>query len=90
MRPCLRCAEDVLKGEGQAVVHITSAGHEIRFIHTECAVRGVVGSVGHQMKKCPCFGGTEEDPEGLSDREAAQMAMDYFHLHHVKQGVTDA
>ena len=44
-------------------------------LHYECAIRGVVGSVGHQRGTCSCFGGTEEDPPGLTKREAAIAAL---------------
>lgn len=90
MRPCLRCAEEVLKDEGRATYAITPGGGEVRFIHHECMLRMVIGSVGHQLKKCPCYGGTEEDPEDVTPREAARLAVEMFQLHHVKQGVTDA
>lgn len=43
-------------------------------MHRCCLLRSVVGSVGHIKKKCSCFGGTEEDPPGLSKYEAAQAA----------------
>lgn len=42
--------------------------------HIECAARQVFGSVGHQLKQCPCHGGTYGDPQGLSVREAARAA----------------
>ncbi len=38
----------------------------------------MIGSIGHQQKKCPCYGGSYEDPPEMSKREAAQLAVDYF------------
>ena len=43
-------------------------------LHRECAIRMVVGSVGHLLGQCSCFGGTREDPPALSTREAARKA----------------
>lgn len=44
-------------------------------LHVECMHREVNGSVGHQLKACPCFGGRFDDPPGLTMREAAQAAF---------------
>jgi len=51
--------------------------------HIDCFVRSVVGSVGHQNKRCSCFGGTEEDPPNLTKREAATAAVRLFHQNRV-------
>ncbi len=56
----------------------TSTGEN--FIHYECGIRGVVGSVGHQKGACSCYGGTEEDPPGMTKREAAVAATTYYHF----------
>lgn len=65
---CLYCGEGFADGDMGTV----SDG---RASHYECAMRGVVGSVGHQLKKCSCYGGTEEDPPGMTYREAARAAV---------------
>lgn len=49
-------------------------------MHYECGLRSAVGSIGHQQRRCFCFGGTEEDPPGLTRRQAATAAALYFHL----------
>lgn len=49
--------------------------------HHECTIRSVIGSLGHQQKKCSCHGGTEEDPEGMTRREAAIAAAEYHYKH---------
>ncbi len=46
-----------------------------RPMHYECFVRMLVGSVAHQTQRCSCFGGAEEDPPGLSKRDAARLAL---------------
>ena len=43
--------------------------------HFECFIRVIVGSVGHQRGTCSCYGGTDEDPPGLSIRDAARAAL---------------
>jgi hypothetical protein len=46
--------------------------------HLECAIRMLFGSLGHQQRACPCYGGHREDPPGLTTRRAAQAALAYF------------
>lgn len=48
------------------------------YMHYECAARAVIGSVGHIEGRCTCYGGTEEDPPGLTRREAAKAALGAF------------
>lgn len=48
--------------------------------HYECGLRAAIGSVGHQQHRCFCYGGTEEDPPGMTRRQAATAAALYFHL----------
>jgi hypothetical protein len=43
-------------------------------VHVECFVRQVIGSVAHQQRRCTCYGGHDEDPPGLSKRDAARLA----------------
>jgi hypothetical protein len=50
-------------------------------MHYFCGIRAVVGSIGHMKQECSCFGGTNEDPPGLSKREAARVAGEYFIVH---------
>jgi hypothetical protein len=68
---CLNCEEPVLPGEQDPHFHSQP-------MHKECGIRGVVGSVGHLQKKCSCYGGTEEDPPGMTKRQAAQAAAALF------------
>lgn len=50
--------------------------------HIECGLRSAAGSVGHQTRQCSCYGGTREDPPGMTRREAARAAMTYFQWWH--------
>jgi hypothetical protein len=46
--------------------------------HEACYLRGMVGSVGHQLGTCSCHGGGDGDPPGMSKREAARAAFQLF------------
>ena len=54
-------------------------------LHHECLIRTLHGSVGHQQGRCACCGGTEEDPPGLTRREAAIAAAIYAGQLHCNQ-----
>lgn len=69
MTACKRC------GEGFAPGDRTRTMGNARY-HLECAFRVVVGSVGHILRRCPCYGGTEDDPPGMTKRQAAQAAFE--------------
>lgn len=70
---CERCGEPVLEGEQEPPC---VNAH----IHYECAVRTAVGSIGHQLHKCSCYGGTEEDPPDMTKRQAAKAALELAFL----------
>src|SRR4051812_31533512 len=73
---CLHCEEEIKEGdEGEMM----PGGGAIRPVHAECLLRMVMGSVGHQQRRCPCYNGTEEDPPGMTTRQAAIAAAEYFH-----------
>lgn len=75
--PCGRCEEPIVEGDAGVILpHLDGTGvvSEVPF-HRACFLRGVLGSVGHQQRRCSCFGGTEEDPPEMSKREAAKAAV---------------
>ena len=74
---CLFCEESISSEDCGLTMPFASAEEEIDIkpIHTECLLRQTIGSVGHQRKTCSCFGGTEEDPPGLTKRQAALAAV---------------
>jgi hypothetical protein len=78
--PCQRCEEPIEVGDfGLVMPHVEAAGTaRMAPHHRECFLRSVFGSVGHQRKKCSCFGGTEEDPPEMTKREAAIAAVSEF------------
>lgn len=50
-------------------------------LHEECFMRQIVGSIGHQTRRCSCFGGDYDDPPGMSKRDAAKIAYTVFLAH---------
>ena len=78
MPACPHCTEPLLEGEALSDTEPP--------FHSDCMIRQVVGSVGHQKHLCACYGGTGPgDPEGMSVREAARAAAEYFRSsHHVQ------
>lgn len=75
---CFHCKEPVLPGE-EAPQNVRSfnADGTVRVDewHRECALRSIIGSVGHLRGTCSCNGGAEDDPPGMSRREAARAAV---------------
>ena len=55
---------------------------DIRPLHADCDIRMSVGSVAHLEGKCSCTGWpapwSEDDPPGMTRREAATAAADLF------------
>ena len=70
MNICQYCGEPILPEE---------EGHSPRVPghHRECAFRAVGGSVAHIERRCSCFvpGSTENDPPGMTLRQAAEAAI---------------
>lgn len=95
---CVWCDEPIAAGEcGYLVPSLTMARQSLDAFaagcpavtqpldftwHQECFLRQIVGSLGHQERKCSCYGGAEEDPVGFSRRQAALMAVAKFHAEH--------
>lgn len=60
-------------------------------IHIECAIRMTAGSVSHQQKLCSCFvpGSPAHDEPGLTRREAAKQAQEYYYQTKFEKWDTD-
>lgn len=69
---CPYCREPVLDNEPKGRFQNGDT------IHPECLVRMLAGSVGHQLRACSCYGGTEDDPKDKTLREGARMAAKLF------------
>lgn len=46
-------------------------------MHKECFARAILGSIAHLRGTCACYGGDEDDPPGMTKREAARMAASF-------------
>lgn len=79
--PCLHCEEPIGAGDSGETTGYVAIGQPPKYVpqHKECLVRRIVGSVGHQLKKCSCHGGDYEDPPGLTKREAALCAFGLYY-----------
>jgi hypothetical protein len=70
--PCPWCDDPVLPGD---LRHALTPGY-----HYACALRATLGSIGHIHKRCSCFvkdGTAEDDPPGLTKRQAARLVADH-------------
>ena len=73
MKTCIHCDEEIKPGEAMAATNVP--------MHWECGLRAIVGGVNHQKGMCSCCGGTlDPDPPGLTRREAAKEAADYWQM----------
>ena len=80
--PCGFCQEPIEHDEqGVMVTHIEQHGVSERAYHFECQIRLTIGSLAHQQRRCSCYGGTEHDPPGMTLREAARAAFQYWLCH---------
>ncbi len=73
---CVYCLEEIL--DDDPAEPINGDG----LIHAECFLRMIVGSVGHQLRRCLCYGGHDEDPPGLTRRQGAMAAARLYCAEH--------
>ena len=70
--PCRWCDDQIVPGD---LLHTLMPG-----FHYACALRASLGSIGHLQGTCACYvtdGTAEEDPPGLTKRQAAYLVADY-------------
>jgi len=74
--PCLWCHELIAVWDSGCIMAHIGPGHTRSDApwHHECFVRSIVGSVGHLLGRCSCNGGDDDDPPGLTKRQAALAA----------------
>lgn len=77
---CLHCEEPIEKGDtGFLMPTIMADGMPgIEYVHFECNVRSIVGSVKHQRGECGCVTGdfsADDDAEYPTRRAAAKAAL---------------
>lgn len=57
---------------GHAIVDTGKLGQfRVRHIHRECSVRETLGGLNHMNKRCSCYGGTDDPPDGMTKRDEA-------------------
>lgn len=77
---CLWCNELVVPGD---LIHSLMPG-----FHYACALRASIGSIGHVQGTCSCYvkdGTAEDDPPGLTKRQAARLVADYVRCQQAPQ-----
>lgn len=75
---CLWCKDPIVAGEEfETRPMVGSNPPHVGYIHYECAARMALGSLGHLRGNCSCYGGKEDDPAGVSKRQAAIAALRY-------------
>ena len=75
-KDCRYCEEAVRQGDDGWFLY------DGTILHRECNLRMAVGSVAHQEGRCTCFGGTANDEvDGMTVRQGAQAALEYFEAH---------
>jgi hypothetical protein len=86
MPDCLHCGEPLWPDESQRQYANGPVAH------LECFMRQFIGSVAHLEKRCSCYipGSKEGDPEGLSQRQAAEAALALFQQQQEDGGMSDA
>ncbi len=68
---CVHCQEVIAEGDRGEVNFVGQVSH------LECSIRSVVGGLNHLRGDCTCCGGTRPpDPEYLTRRQAAVVAME--------------
>lgn len=74
---CLHCGEVVADGEPREAIWSSPAeGRPSEAIrHYECAARAAIGSVGHVLGLCRCYGGSVDDVPSLTRRQNAKAAL---------------
>ena len=77
---CGWCGEPIgVDDQGITMPLVDSSGAFGRIAsHLDCHLRQVVGSVAHLRGTCSCVGGTDEDPPGMTRRQAAAAAAAEF------------
>jgi len=75
---CLWCGELIApEDSGVQMPHLSLQGPRYVYQHVECFLRSILGSVGHQLQLCSCFGGDDAcEPPEMSRRESARAACD--------------
>lgn len=80
--PCQRCGEPIRAGDcGWMIPYYDGEAREVPYHHA-CHLRGILGSVAHQQRKCSCYvpGATCGDDPKLTRRQAAEAALKFWQI----------
>lgn len=77
---CPFCTEPILPTD-----EAMPCNGNLRGSHRECAFRAVAGSVGHQSGRCLCNGVEDTSEAGMTYRQAARAALDYWRRWHLAE-----
>jgi hypothetical protein len=81
---CAYCEEPIEASEQQSRFNEISEASgwlpKAVAMHRACFVRSIVGSVGHQQRRCSCYGFEDVSEIGLTPRAAAREAARHFAL----------
>ena len=76
---CAWCEEKFVANESGVVIpHVDDNTVQNLPYHSECSLRFIVGSLGHVLGECQCFGGDMDDPPNMTKRESAKAAIKAF------------
>lgn len=76
---CTYCEESIIETD-LGYAQPASSDEPAHVFHGECFLRTILGSVGHIMKLCKCYGGDRGDPEGMTKRQAALTAVEVYRM----------
>jgi hypothetical protein len=77
MKRCENCKEEL---EADDDVTMMNVAGNLKPMHRNCQLRLIIGSVAHIERRCSCFvpGSDENDPPGMTIRQAADAAAEAF------------
>lgn len=79
--PCLWCHEETADTESVRIsaAELNDDGDlvaNLRWVHVECQLRQVAGSIGHLLRQCTCYQANGfDDIEELTPRENAKLVF---------------
>lgn len=79
LAPCARCGEFIRSTDSGFAVPVLGEPLLAAY-HRACFLRGIVGSVAHQQKRCSCYvaGASCNDDPNLNVRQAAEAALKFW------------
>lgn len=79
-KTCAHCEERFQPDDYGVYLETGGPGHGEEPCHTECFFRIISGSIGHMQRRCNCYGMEDTSEDGLTLRQAALAAWDYYRM----------